>query len=95
MKSIIIVDIDTERDETVQIGKPQGGDLPKNKEEAEEMILRDMSCLCEAVCTLIYAADQSGYKTTADSLKDCIAHLESGTVEVSKDVEGEDLDTKI
>lgn len=83
MKNIIIVDIDTDRDPVVQIGKTDASELPKNKEEARESILKDMACLCEAVSTLIHAAHQSGMKDSADSLRDCINHLERGFVDGS------------
>lgn len=78
MKNIIIVDINTERTPVVQIGKMEGSELPKNKEEAKDIILKDMACITEALCTLINAADQSNIKTIEESMQDVITHLERG-----------------
>jgi hypothetical protein len=83
MKNILIIDIDTERNPVVQLGKPSASDLPKNKDEAEATILMDMACICEGLSTLIHAADQSGYKPSHESLKDCITHLERSFVDTS------------
>lgn len=79
MKNIIIVDVDTERTPVIQIGKMEGSELPKNKDEAKDIIIKDMACLTEALCTLINAADQSNFKTVEESMKDVMAHLEKGT----------------
>jgi hypothetical protein len=86
MKNIIIVDIDTERSPIVQIGKPDASQLPTNSEEASEVIQKDMACLCEALSTLIHAAEQSGYKSSSESLKDCITHLERGFADPTYDI---------
>jgi len=79
MKNIIIVDVDTDRTPAIQIGKMEGSDLPKNQEEAKDVIIKDMACLTEALCTLINAADQSNIKTIKESMQDVMTHLERGT----------------
>jgi hypothetical protein len=81
MKNIIVVDIDTDRNPVVQIGKPELTDMPNNEAEAKEMLVKDMACLTEALVTLIHAAHQSGYKDSAESLRDCIKHLEHGFID--------------
>jgi hypothetical protein len=81
MKNIIVVDIDTDRNPVVQIGKPELADMPNNEAEAKEMLNKDMACLTEALVTLIHAAHQSGYKDSAESLRDCIKHLENGFID--------------
>jgi len=40
--------------------------------------IKDMACLCEALCTLIHAAHKNGIRKDHESLKLCIGHLESG-----------------
>lgn len=87
MKNIIVVDIDTERTPTVQIGKTEASSLPKNEQEAKEMIITDMACLSEALVTLIRTADNSGYKTIRESLNDCITHLERSFEDNAEEVD--------
>jgi len=78
MKNIIIVNVDTNRTPVIQIGKMEGSELPKNSDEARDVILKDMACLTEALCTLIDGADQSNLKSKEESLKDVMTHLERG-----------------
>lgn len=78
MKNLLQVDIDTERENTIIIGKPGNNQRPQSKEEAAAMIIVDMATLCEAVCTLIHVADQNGIKPSADSVRDCLKHIEHG-----------------
>jgi len=96
MKNIIVVDVDTDRTPVIQIGKMEGSELPKNQEEAKDVILKDMACLTEGLCTLILAADQSNIKTIEESMKDVITHLERGvsTGEVKVSDKTETLDNE-
>ena len=61
MKNIIIIDIDTEREQSVKIGKPESFTPPTNKEEAKNVMDNDILCVVEALCSLIHTSDQSGY----------------------------------
>jgi len=79
MKNILIVDIDTDREPIVKLGKTDESHIPKNDEQAKEFIIKDMACLTEALCTLIHAADQSNFKTIDESIKDIIKHIEINT----------------
>lgn len=79
IRNILLVDIDSERDETVIISHPdnltiQGTDNP---------IVDDMACLCEAIVTLIHVAEQQGAKSSPSSLRDCIKHLQDGFADAS------------
>lgn len=78
MKNIVEVDIDSSREVTVQIKKPEVFDSNKSNEEMSEIIVLDMATLCEGICTLIHVADQQGLKPSAASLRDCIKHLQDG-----------------
>ncbi len=42
-----------------------------------------MPFLCEALCALIHVAEADGLKTSTDSLRSCIGHLENGTFDAS------------
>jgi hypothetical protein len=61
MKNTIFIDIDTERDRPVLIGKGQDSEVPTNEEDAKGMIAIDIACICEGLCELIHVASQNGY----------------------------------
>lgn len=83
--NVLIVDIDSERDSKSQIiiehAERSGDHLRKT--DKEYCVINDMATLCEALCTLIHAADNEGIKETPASLRDCIKHLESGVSDSS------------
>lgn len=83
-KNIIVVDIDSTRKEVVRIGKPhefyQKG---LTEEELGKQIINDMASLCEGICTLIHVAEGTGIKSSADSLRDCMKHLQDGFADAS------------
>lgn len=78
MKNILQIDLDSDRKEAIIIAKPEPFQKPRNAEEEAAMVIDDMATCCEAICTLIHVADQGGIKKSADSLRDCIKHLEHG-----------------
>lgn len=75
MKNLITIDVDTDREQPVLIGK--GGDIPSptNKEEAREMIINDIKCVCETLCMLIDVADQNKYALKAELITESIKQL--------------------
>jgi hypothetical protein len=81
MKNSIFIDIDTERKQPVIIGKPPEITPPTTPEEASVMINTDISCLCEALCTLIHMSDQSGYTNKEILVEASIKHLNNMLVE--------------
>jgi len=78
MKNTIQIDIDSDREDTVIIGKPKDFRRPESKEEFAYEIINDMATLCEAICTLIHVADQNGLKPSDKSVQDCINHIKNG-----------------
>lgn len=75
MKNTIVIDIDTERKQPIVIGKPATIPKPNNEEEAKKMVLEDISCTCEALCTLIHIAEQNKYSNKEDLIKTSIKYL--------------------
>ena len=69
MKNSITIDIDTERDQPILIAKGTECHVPTNKEEAAEMVLTDITCICEAMLSLIHVADQNQYGTKENLIK--------------------------
>jgi hypothetical protein len=83
-KNIVEVNIDTDREDSpISIGKPEPYNENMTKEEFTESIVGDMATLCEGLCTLIHVAEQQGLKPSAESLRDCIKHLEDGFSDAS------------
>lgn len=60
MKNKIAIDIDTERDVKIIIGKASDTIKPTNREEATTMINFDIICLTEALCDVIDMATSNG-----------------------------------
>lgn len=85
MKNALYIDIDTDREQIVLIGKPPEITPPATPEEAAKMITVDISCVCEALCTLIHMADQNGYATKEDLVKASLTHLNNLLAEKPKD----------
>jgi hypothetical protein len=75
MKNLITIDVDTDREQAILIGK--GADIPSptNKEEAREMIINDIKCVCETLCMLIDVADQNKYALKAELITESIKQL--------------------
>ena len=61
MKNVLIVDIDTDRDRKILIGKKPDTVQPTNIEEVVTMVNLDILSLTEALCELIHVSDLNGY----------------------------------
>ena len=75
MKNVILINIDTDREQPLIIGKQEGINPPTTPEEAAVMITQDISCVCEALCTLIHMADQNNYGKKEDLVAASIKYL--------------------
>jgi len=78
MKRMLVIDLDTKREQHMMIGPATQFENEKVKIDP----ISDMAILCEAVCTLIHLCEQEGIKKSYDSLKDCIKHLKDGFSEI-------------
>lgn len=81
MKNSIYLDVDTEREQQIIIGKGPDTTPPETPEAAALMITNDIACLCEALCNLIHVADQSGYSKKEDLVRVSIDQLNTLLVE--------------
>ncbi len=77
MKNTIYIEIDTEKETPIMFGKSPDSIMPKNAQEAGEMVLVDIKCLTEALMSLIYLADQNKYGNKNELLNETILKLES------------------
>ena len=63
MKNTIIIDVDTERDQPILIGKGPETNPPTTREEAAKMLIEDIACVTDALINLIHIVDQNEYGT--------------------------------
>jgi len=75
MKNLIYIDVDTEREKPILIGKGAEVSSPTNKEEARDMIINDIRCVCETLCILIEVADQNQYAKKGELITESIKQL--------------------
>jgi len=80
MKNSLFIDVDTEREQMVLIGKPPEIQQPENPQEAANMIMDDIASVCEALVTLIMICDNSGYAKKEEMLTTTLKYL-SDTLE--------------
>lgn len=81
MKNLIYLDIDTERARPILFGKPPEIVQPTTPEEASAMLILDISCVCEALCSLIHMADQSGYASKRALIEVAVKQLNDMLIE--------------
>ena len=61
MKNTIIIDVDTERDQPILIGKGPETNPPTTREEAAKMLSDDIACVTDALISLVHIVDQNQY----------------------------------
>jgi|APCry1669189534_1035231.scaffolds.fasta_scaffold66976_1 hypothetical protein len=81
MKNIIIIDLDTTRNKPIHISKPNGFVEPTTPEGIKDMVLGDISTLCEALCLLIKVADNEKVSEKKDLVETSVKYLQSLLVE--------------
>lgn len=75
MKNLITIDVDTEREQPILIGKGSEVPTPTNRDEARDMIINDIKCVCETLCILINVADQNQYAKKDELVTESIKQL--------------------
>lgn len=75
MKNLIYIDVDTDREKPVLIGKGSEIPTPTNREEARDMIINDIKCVCETLCILIDVAEQNEYAKKGELVTESIKQL--------------------
>jgi hypothetical protein len=84
MKNTIYIEIDSEKAEPILFGKGPDAVMPKNPQEAADMVLVDINCVTEALLSLIHLADQSGYGDQNVLLTETIAKLVNYQISLKK-----------
>lgn len=75
MKNLITIDVDTDREKPILIGKGAEVLTPTNRDEARDMIINDIKCVCETLCILIDVADQNKYALKSELVTESIKQL--------------------
>lgn len=75
MKNTLTIIMDTEKEEQILIGKPNTVQPPSNDQELAEMVLLDLSTLCEAIVVAIRTAHSIGIQSEANLMESCINHI--------------------
>jgi hypothetical protein len=71
----ILIDIDTDRELPILIGKTPDTPQPTNEEEAKQMILTDIECIGETLLSVIHMAHANGYGDKETLVKSNIEKL--------------------
>lgn len=74
MKNLIVIDVDTNRQQQIMIKKPLESDEINNK---GEMLSNDINCIFEAFCSLVKLISTNGHGKKNEILDVAIKHLES------------------
>jgi hypothetical protein len=91
MKNTIYIDIDTEREQPILIGKGPETEQPTTREEAGKMIINDIACVCDAMITLIHVAEQNGYAKKEDLVESAMNQL---TLYLNTEIKGKSEEEK-
>lgn len=76
MKNIIMVDLDTDREQQVKITKPEGMvENLNDTKSAKDMVIADISTLCNGLGTLIQVGGENGYFKAEDLASLCVKYL--------------------
>lgn len=76
MKNIIMVDLDTDREQQVKITKPEG--MAENLNDAKlakDMVIADISTLCNGLGTLIQVSGENGFFKSEELASLCVKYL--------------------
>ena len=97
-KNVLYVDVDSEREETVQIGKPKHFIAPLNKNAMEQVLMTDLTTLCEGIVTVAHLIDKEEFHSKDNVIKFVIQHLaksisETKCVDVKKEEATEETET--
>jgi len=61
MKNTIIIDVDTDREQPILLGKGPETKPPTTREEGAKMLMDDIACVTDALINLVHIVDQNQY----------------------------------
>lgn len=81
MQNNLCIDVDTDREPIIKITKPSDQEVPSDFDTTKSMLLNDITCLTEALSTLINVADTNGYSKKSELIKAITTRLDDMLVE--------------
>ena len=91
---MLVIDLDTDREHKIIIGKSPEVIEPTNAEEAAKMITTDIACLCEALCELIHIAGENKYAKKEDLVNTSIKYLNDVLTPTTKNPSSDETNQK-
>lgn len=77
MKNKLMIDMDTDREDVIRISKPEDVvETVDDPSKAKQMVLEDLTTVCNALGTLIHLADSNNYMDSKTATKMCIQFLQ-------------------
>jgi len=92
IKNVVYVDIDTDREENVRLGKLPNFVIPTSAEEDMEVCNLDMKTLVEGILKIGMHMDKSDYQAIEDTIDDAISQLKDGLEDIKSSPKEEDND---
>ena len=91
-----MIDMDTEREDVIRISKPEDlSNAVDDSDKARQMVLNDLTTVCNALGTLIHLSDANGYMDSKTASKMCIDFITSNfTEETPNNGDTNDLETE-
>lgn len=85
MKNIVYIDVDTEREDAVRIGKTPDFKTPEvPSPEDQEVCQNDIMCMAEGIILIAKHMEKAEYQTLEDTISEIIAQLETGLADNSE-----------
>lgn len=76
MKNSILIDLDTEREDSIRLTKPEDlAEKIKNENDAKSMVMEDLTTVCNALGTLIKMGDDSNFFDSKVVAEMCVNYL--------------------
>ena len=86
-----MIDMDSEREDPIRITKPENiVETITDENSAKEMVLNDLTTVCNALGTLIKVGEDSNYFSGEKSAQMCIDYLTDNFLEVNNDEDYEE-----
>jgi len=71
-KNILLIDIDSDREEAILFSKPDNTNQPKNKEDGVKTIINDIKTLSHALNLLISFAEINEFAKKDELIDECL-----------------------
>ena len=89
MKNIVYIDVDTEREDAVRIGKTPDFKTPEvPSQEDLDVCQADIMCMAEGIILIAKHMEKAEYQTLGDTIEDIVNQLNQGLEDNSEEDNG-------